>query len=329
MSGVIAVAEKGGRTYSGYNQETLQAMLLYSVCSSTLLLVNKLAVNYIPAASFVMLVQLLFSVVLVLVGKWSGYIEVDDFVWSKMKPYCLYVVAFCIGMYANMKALEVSNVETVIVFRSCAPLFVSLLDYSFLGRALPSFKSWAALIVIGIGACLYVLIESDFTLHGFGAYSWTLAYLLIICFQMTYGKQILTHVKTTIWGSVLYTNALSLVPMTILFFTTGDYIQVYTVTFNQFNLTILLLSCVIGCGISYAGWHCRNLVSAATYTLVGVMNKVVTIILNIIIWDKHASVGGLLSLVLCLAGGFFYQQAPLQVDNIAKKGRQPSSTGIV
>lgn len=31
---------------------------------------------------------------------------------------------------------------------------------------------------------------------------------------------------------------------------------------------------------------------------------------NVLIWDKHASVSGIFSLALCLVGGSLYQQAP-------------------
>ena len=75
----------------------------------------------------------------------------DDFEWSKVKPYTVYVLAFVLGCYTNMKALEKSNVETVIVFRTCVPLCVGLLDWMFLGRELPSPRSAAALVMILLG----------------------------------------------------------------------------------------------------------------------------------------------------------------------------------
>ena len=35
---------------------------------------------------------------------------------------------------------------------------------------------------------------------------------------------------------------------------------------------------------------------------------------NVLIWDKHASVSGIFSLALCLVGGSLYQQAPPRVE---------------
>ena len=40
------------------------------------------------------------------------------------------------------------------------------------------------------------------------------------------------------------------------------------------------------------------------------MNKMLTVTVNVLIWDKHASSGGIAALAVCLIGGSFYQQAP-------------------
>ena len=74
----------------------------------------------------------------------------------------------------------------------------------------------------------------------------------------------------------------------------------------------LLFSCAIGIGISWAGFWCQSLVSATTYTVVGVMNKMLTVTVNVLVWDKHASSTGIGALCLCLLGGSLYQQAPLR-----------------
>lgn len=56
------------------------------------------------------------------------------------------------------------------------------------------------------------------------------------------------------------------------------------------------------------------MVSATTYTLVGVVNKFLTVLLNVIIWDKHSSPTGLIAVCICLLAGMFYQQAPMRSD---------------
>lgn len=61
------------------------------------------------------------------------------------------------------------------------------------------------------------------------------------------------------------------------------------------------------------------MVSATTYTLVGVVNKFLTVLLNIFIWDKHSTPLGLIAVCICLGAGMFYEQAPLR-EVMEKKG---------
>lgn len=87
------------------------------------------------------------------------------------QPYLIYTVAFVLGVYCNMRALAHSNVETVIIFRSCTPLAVSLCDWLFLGRELPSRRSLAALLTIAAGTC--VLLDSlGFNVRGVHSFGW-------------------------------------------------------------------------------------------------------------------------------------------------------------
>jgi hypothetical protein len=52
------------------------------------------------------------------------------------------------------------------------------------------------------------------------------------------------------------------------------------------------------------------MVSATTFTLVGVVNKFGTVLLNVVLWDKHSSTLGIVAVCVCLVSGAFYQQAP-------------------
>ncbi|KAL3925570.1 MAG: hypothetical protein SGILL_000321 [Bacillariaceae sp.] len=53
-----------------------------------------------------------------------------------------------------------------------------------------------------------------------------------------------------------------------------------------------------------------------------VMNKCLTILLNVAIWDQHAPPGGIMCLFLCIGGGMIYKQAPMRNE------RKQVATGI-
>merc|ERR1712039_312092 len=135
-----------------------------------------------------------------------------------------YVGSFVLSIYFNGKVLQYSNVETLIAFRSCSPLAVSILDWAFLGRELPSLRSVTALLGVVCGAIGYVLCDSEFKMHGVSAYGWVSVYLVVIIFEMTYAKHMITNVKfdSPIWGTVLYNNALAVGPMLLLAVGSGE-----------------------------------------------------------------------------------------------------------
>jgi len=231
-----------------------------------------------------------------------------------------------------MMSLSLSNVETVIVFRALAPLLVSVLDALFLGREWPSIQSWGALALIALGAYGYALTDTQFQSQGLMAYQWPTLYLLVISFEMAYGKKIITGVDLqTKSGPVMYTNMLGFPPMLLFAHLGGEYKRLYEhlderahdedggMLLPPAGLALLLLGCVVGTGIGYTGWWCRSKVSAASYTLIGVMNKCFTVLVNLIIWDNHAPPEGIISLSLCLFGGFLYKQAPMRKQHAEDK----------
>jgi hypothetical protein len=81
----------------------------------------------------------------------------------------------------------------------------------------------------------------------------------------------------------------------------------------------LLMGCAVGTGIGYSGWWCRGKVSATSFTLIGVINKCLTILVNFMMWDQHAPTAGIACLLLCLVGGSLYQQAPMREVGLSIK----------
>ncbi|RYR05720.1 hypothetical protein Ahy_B06g085551 [Arachis hypogaea] len=89
--------------------------------------------------------------------------------------------------------------------------------------------------------------------------------------------------------------------------------------FDPSALAAVGLSCVFGLAISFFGFAARKAVSATAFTVTGVVNKFLTVAINVLIWDKHASPFGLLCLLFTIVGGVLYQQsvtgpAPVQRD---------------
>jgi len=317
------------------DSEVLFSIIAYSLCSGSLVLVNKLILHYLPFPSIVITIQLFASIFLIYGANACSLIEIDPIKWEFLRPYLIYTVAFSTGVYTNMMCLNTSNVETVIVARGLSPLLVCALDPIFLGRELPSKRSVGALSLIAVGAFGYACTDEAFISQGISAYFYPFLYLIAITFEMVYGKQIVRSVAfKTISGPVQYTNLLGWPPM-LFFAVMGGEFGRFSTLMKENNaqtigelivalpnecLALVVLGCIVGTGIGYSGWWCRNKVSATSFTLIGVLNKCLTVLVNLMIWDQHATPTGIACLFLCIIGGSFYRQAPLrkkECDNVA------------
>lgn len=54
------------------------------------------------------------------------------------------------------------------------------------------------------------------------------------------------------------------------------------------------------------------MISATSFTLTGVVNKFITVLLNATLWNKHSSTLGMVAVCGCLIAGAFYEQAPMR-----------------
>mmetsp|Transcript_17915 Transcript_17915/g.41309 ORF Transcript_17915/g.41309 Transcript_17915/m.41309 type:complete len:357 (+) Transcript_17915:147-1217(+) len=301
-------------------QAVIASIVSYSFCSGSLVLLNKLTVHFLPFPSLVVCFQLFACIIIVYGAALCRIVEVDPIQWEYVKPYMLYIVFFSTGIYCNMRSLNISNVETVIVFRALSPMAVAFLEALFLGREWPSRRSWFGLITMVIGAYGYASNDEKFQTQGYHAYFWPTLYTLIIALEMAYGKKIVQDVPLkTRSGPVIYTNLIGFLPMLLLANIGSEYSKLWEFYWGEasgkiptLSLFLLLLGSLVGTGIGYSGWWCRSLVSATSYTLIGVVNKCFTIFLNILIWDQHATPGGVFCLFICISGGLIYQQAPMR-----------------
>merc|ERR1712190_533766 len=102
------------------------AIGLYAGCSSTLLVLNKVAMYMVPNASLLLFIQFCFVVTFCKTLKLcKPEIDLEPLKWEKVKPFAVAVFVFYICLLSNNKALKGVNVETVIVVRSCSPIAVA------------------------------------------------------------------------------------------------------------------------------------------------------------------------------------------------------------
>ena len=288
----------------------------YATCSSLMLVMNKVAVHVLPSPSIVLLLQLLASAWATWLAGVLGFIVVDKLEPHKVKAFIPVAAAFLAAVFTNMKTLQYANVETFIVFRASTPILVSICDWWFLGRELPSARSWACLGALVLGALVYVLTDSAFHVSG---YTWVCVWYFVFCFDQIYIKHAVDTVKMdSNWGRVYYTNLLSSTPL--LLHALHDWsasapgssgpLDSFEPTIGSF--AAVAVSCALGVAMSYFAFKARSALSATAFTVVGNACKIATVCINLVIWDKHANAIGIVSLLLCLSAAYFYKQAPMR-----------------
>ena len=264
-----------------------------------------------PSPTLVLSLQFFTSAAVVWGAGQVGAVQVDALELPKVRAFSLIAGCFMLQLLFNMKALQYVHVDTFICFRSSTPLFIALLEWGYLGRHLPTAKSWGALGLLVVGVTVYAWTDFNFSAVG---YAWIGLWYGVAVFEMVYVKHVITTVEMTTWGRTFYNNAIAFVPTALLLPLSGEFAR-----FNGSQLTVtgvssLALSCVLGVGMSFFSFKLRALVSATSFSVVGNVCKVLTILVNIVIWDKHAGVWGTLGLLVCLVASGLYQQAPMRSD---------------
>lgn len=305
------------------SKSTVAPLVLgYALCSSLLAVINKYAITKFMYPGLLTGLQYATSAI----GVWAlgklGLLYHDPFTWSTAKKFLPAAVIFYLAIFTNTNLLKHANVDTFIVFRSSTPLLVAIADTMFRKQPWPSKYTFLSLFLILAGAIGYVLSDSGFSIT---AYSWAMAYLITITTEMVYIKHIVSSLGLNTWGYVLYNNFISLVLSPLFCILTGEIHEIYDAfvkadtVLNIEAISSVALSCMFGLAISFFGFAARRAISATAFTVTGVVNKFLTVVINVLIWDKHASPSGLFYLILTLVGGVAYQQSTTKAPTVSSQ----------
>jgi hypothetical protein len=319
---------------------TIIIVICYCVASATMILFNKACMKVLPAPCMVTFLQVTASTLIITTAWCFGLVQIQRVDSPTVFRYAVYSILFVLGINFTMRSLSVSNVETLLIFRSSSPILVSLIDTVFLGRALPSGRSFLSMTAIILGATWFSASEMQSNGKGIHGISYNSSNLLLTSFLMTWGKYLTDISALNLTTSVFLSNATSILPIFALAIIEKEDLIVGLFQPSVYSVGILTMSCVMGTSISYLGWKMRMLMSAATFTLIGFLNKILTIFGNFLIWNDHAMLLSIVGLCISIAGaiskyallnlfhdsgilphfpnakfstgGSFYQQSPLR-----------------
>merc|ERR1719238_1301747 len=142
------------------------------------------------------------------------------------------------------------------------------------------------MLALVAGAFAYVYTDASFVVTG---YVWVGVWYAIFCFDQLYIKHAVDTVKMrSNWGRVFYTNLWASLMLLVMTVATEPRV-LKSMRWGWRPITALSISCAAGVAMSYFAFLCRAAVSATSFTVVGNVCKILTVLINISIWDKHAS----------------------------------------
>eukprot|EP00302_Diacronema_sp_CCMP2436_P032156 CAMPEP_0179997992 /NCGR_PEP_ID=MMETSP0984-20121128/8438_1 /TAXON_ID=483367 /ORGANISM="non described non described, Strain CCMP 2436" /LENGTH=332 /DNA_ID=CAMNT_0021917635 /DNA_START=52 /DNA_END=1050 /DNA_ORIENTATION=+ len=296
------------------------AVVGFGACSSVLLVINKVAIHNLPAPGFILFLQCSLTALSIKAAGAQGMITVDPILDPRLlRAFFPVGIGFLACLYCNSKTLQFLNVETFIVCRNSTPVLISVLDWAFLGRELPGKRSMLCILCMVIGAVGYALTDSSFVMHG---YVWLLGWVVAFVIDQVFIKYVVDSVSVASnWSRAMLTNFWASVFLVGMVLANAEEWKVFTSVevWTPRCIVMVALSCFVAVFISYFGFLARKQLSATSFTVVGNACKVISVLINVFIWDKHASPIGLGMLAITLTGAILYQAAPLR-DEVARKG---------
>jgi hypothetical protein len=285
----------------------------YALFSSTLLVANKWALSWMATPNFLMTLQCLATALVVyvvssvtqkrlLITLQNPFSSRHSTIWFIV---CVFVQFATIG--SNMMSLHLLGVDRVILLRIFAMFPIAICDWIFNDRHLPSFNAWACFCCLG--AAVVFVFGFDKTALTASGVAWGIGYFASITTDQVLLKRFTKSVAMEDGNRTLWMNLLGAPVSTVALFAFGEQKIISSAETHPYLFISIVVSCILGAGISYTAWGLRRRSSALTFSLVGIICKLGSMILNFFLLD-HLSWESLAMISLGIMSTFFYEQAP-------------------
>lgn len=271
------------------------------------MLVNKVILNRAQFPLCLTLCQLFAAFAVT-----SPVVFLRGFTKIRLRDFFLYVLEamlFALSLYANLQALMRTSVGTVIVGRSVVPLITFTAELFTSRKISGDGRSTRRLIsLLGVIFCCSLYAATDGKVHASHntAVFWLIFWVCLVAVQMIFGKWLISAVALGRFERVFYTNSCALPFMLVLSAPEWTLISASGVAHDDNTIILVFLSCAVGIAISYCSWRLRELVSATTFGLVGVVNKMVTIYVSVFVLPESFSLLGMMAIAGCVCSALFY-----------------------
>ena len=287
------------------------------------MITNKFALAYLPLPLTLVAIQMASTVLALLFAPCLLYFGNSAHVlrWASVVP-----PLFVIMLVTSMLALKKASMGAFIVVRNLSPLIALPLETVCTGERIEyNAHIVLSLIAVLVGVVTYVSRDIRSTPAGF--------FFMIVNIMSGITERMLQRKMLAVEpidvnkpGLMLINNAISLILMVPLlaFSEEPSKWPHFWQKKTEQSIAVILLSCVNGIAISWAGMNCQTYVTATTFSVLTNMNKFIVIGVGIVWFREVGSVWALIGCVLALVGGVGYARgrAKLSADQSRVKEEQ-------
>jgi hypothetical protein len=256
----------------------------FTVCSMGMMVFNKLAVRALPLACGLVVLQMAFTVLVMVTCFWKtihiGSLK-DVMRWSAVIPF------FVCMLLTSMFALKDAPMSLIITFRAASPWLTLTVERFFPNPTRVGMHSMMAMLVMLIFVCMYGRDLERKDENTRWAIGWVAMNSLMAVAERLLQRLMLSKDQAPVdiskTGVSLLNNLIGMVPILAVAVWLGEPGKAQEVYAAMSNLdkVWVFLSCVAGVGISYTAIWAQSLISATSMLVLTNSNKFVVILLEI------------------------------------------------
>lgn len=300
--------------------DTLAAGTSFCFCSVGMLLFNKFAIVAFPYECTLVAAQMLFAAAALLIFTWNSLHigSMHDLLrWSMVAPF------FSGMLLTSILALKNAPMSLVVTLRCLSPLGALLLERLYPNPLAITWETVLSIMVMFGGAAMYISQATDSgNMAGIGWVFFNSAIAVAErCLQRYMLSKDQNPVDISKTGVTLINNLLGSVPLAVAAYATGELSHVHTAIGHLTHLDkfYLLMSCIIGLGISYTGVWAQSLISATSFLVMVNANKFIIIgIEAFVMHSKSLSFIQMCGACITILGACLYGQARQNVETSKK-----------
>jgi len=307
--------------------QVLAATGSFTACSMGMMVFNKLAIRAFPQACSLVALQMGFTAFIMgtvfFRSLHIGSVR-DGVKWCRVVP-------FFVGMLlTSMFALKDAPMSLVITFRALTPMFTLLVERFTPKPPNAGIRTFASLCVMVAGASLYArdLGKPGESSASWRAVAWILLNTGLACTERVLQSVMLNAdqapVDVSKTAASFLNNFFGMIPIIAIAFATHEHTQLPE-TFahlNHWGTLWVMLSCLVGVGISFAAIWTQSLVSATSMLVLTNANKFVVILLELFCMPEAHSIthGQTVGAFTAIVATVLYARSRDYEEKAAKEG---------